>query len=340
MNKKSGTGLMDRRQFLTGFGACLGAGAVTGPAAWAETTAPTERNTAGIPMRTLGRTGAKITILGLGSAPVGHSKPGIEAGTKVYRAALEAGIGYVDTAHFYDDAETYLGQVIPAYRDRIFLATKALPTSPDPKESARQMQLQFETSLRLLRTDHVDLLHIHNVGSCSPEMILAPGGPLEFVRNAREKGLTRFVGITGHSLPLHCIGILNTGEIDVLMVVLNFVDNHIYSFTDKVLPVARKHGCGILAMKVFGGHAKGFAGYRQRGPAKMPVELLEKTMRFSLGIEGVAGAIIGPYTVDEAEQNVRWAKRYQPLSAAERQELDERGKAMASEWGPRFGPAA
>ena len=94
----------------------------------------------------------------------------------VYRAALEAGINYVDTAHLYDDAEAYLGELMPGWRDRIFLVTKAAPRSSDPRAAARDMQQQFDRSLRLLKTDHVDLLHVHSVGDKPPEMILAPGG--------------------------------------------------------------------------------------------------------------------------------------------------------------------
>ena len=72
----------------------------------------------------------------------------------------------------------------------------------------------------------------------------------------------------------------------------------------------------------------------------MPAALLEKSMRYSLGIEGVAGAVIGPYTVEEVKQNVEWAKRWNPLPLEERASLREEGKKLAAVWGPRFGPAA
>ena len=132
--------------------------------------------------------------------------------------------------------------------------------------------------------------------------------------------------------------VLETGAIDVLMVALNFVDFHTYRFEEEVLPVARKHHCGIVAMKVFGGHGGGFAGYRRRGPAKMPAEYLERAMRYSLSIDGVASSVIGPYTIDEVRQNVEWIKRFKPLSREEILALRETGKDMAAAWGPRFGP--
>ena len=330
---------MQRRDFLKGV-ALAGAGTVFQPAIMADLNPDAGKNAAGIPMRTLGRTKEKVTILGLGTAPVGHSMPGAEAGVPVYRMALEAGINYVDTAHGYDDAEQYLGELVPRYRDKIFLTTKSLPRSADPREAAREMQQQFERSLRLMKTDHVDLLHIHSVGDKAPEVILAPGGPLDFVRKAKEKGQTRFIGITGHNRPPRFKSLIETGEFDVLMVVLNFADYHTYRFEEEILPVARKHQCGILAMKVFGGHRNNFAGYRRRGPSKMPEEFLERALRYSLGIESVAGAVVGVYTAEEVRQNVEWAKRWQPLSKAESESLRAEGKKLAAEWGPRFGPAA
>jgi aryl-alcohol dehydrogenase-like predicted oxidoreductase len=328
-----------RREFLTSLGIWAGATALT-PNLLGAMNSDAGRNAAGIPLRVLGRTGAKITLLGLGSAPIGHSKPGADRGVPVYRAALEAGINYVDTAHIYDDAETYLGELVPKWRDQIFLATKARPESDDAKEAARQMEQQFEQSLRLLKTDHVDLLHIHSVADKDPAMILAPGGPLDAVKKMKDKGRTRFIGITAHNRHARVIELLKTGEVDVLMVALNFADYHQYRFEQEILPVARQHQCGILAMKVYGGHVNNFGGYRVRGPAKMPTEFLERSLRYSLGIPGVAGAVAGFYGTEEVEQSVAWTKRWKPLSAAEINALREEGRKLAVAWGPRFGPTA
>jgi uncharacterized protein len=331
---------MDRRRFLAGLGTLVGTGALAGPAVAAVLNAEAGTNPAGIPMRILGRTKAKVTIVGLGSACVGHSMPGAGVGVPVYRAALEAGVNLVDTARGYDDAEGYLGELMPQWRDKIFLTTKAMPDGATPREAATAMRESFEKSLRLLKTDHVDLFYLHNVGNYRPEILLGPGGPLEFAKQMKDSGKTRFIGVTGHCRTPRFVDILKTGEIDALMVVLNFVDYHTYRFEEAILPEARKQGCGILAMKVFGGHGRGFAGYRQRGPSKMPAARLEQAMRYSLSIEGVASAVIGTYTAEEVRQNVEWAKRYQPLSASERMALRQTGQDLAASWGARFGPAA
>jgi aryl-alcohol dehydrogenase-like predicted oxidoreductase len=331
---------LNRRDFLRGIGALAGATALSGPSALGGLNADAGKNAAGIPMRVLGRTKEKITILGLGTAPVGQSKPGLERGAAVYRAAIEAGINYVDTAHIYDDAEDYLGAVVPQYRDKIFLATKALSTNADPRAAAAEMQTQFEQSLRRMKTTHVDLLHIHSIGERDPAILLAPGGPLDFVKKMKEKGLARFIGVTGHNHVPRFAETINTGEIDAIMVALNFVDFHQYHFEEQILPLARKHGCGILAMKVFGGHCKAPGGYSKAGPSMMPADLLQQAMRYSLGIEGVAAAVVGAYTIEEVRQNAAWARNHTPLSPEEWAGLREHGKSLVDAWGPRFGPVA
>jgi predicted aldo/keto reductase-like oxidoreductase len=146
--------------------------------------------------------------------------------------------------------------------------------------------------------------------------------------------------VTGHNRPPRFAPVIESGEVDVIMVALNFADYHQYRFEEQILPAARRHGCGILAMKVYGGHAQGSAGYGRRGPAKIDGALLESALRYGLGIGGVAAAVIGVYGTDEVRQSVEWAKRYRPLAAAETVALREKGRPLAAQWGPHFGPAA
>lgn len=328
-----------RRSFLANLGAWTGTVMAT-PRLLAKGASKSSEVAGALPKRVLGRTGEKLTVIGLGAAPVGHSRPGVDAGVRVYRAALEAGVNWVDTAYIYNDAEDYLGALMPEWRDRIFLVTKARPDRDDARESSRQMQHQFEKSLRRLKTDHVDLLHIHSVTDRDPAMILAPGGPLEFVRKMKERGRTRFLGVTAHNRPARLKPLLETGELDVLMVALNFADYHQYTFEQDILPLARRQGCGILAMKVFGGHRNNLGGYSERGPAKMPDNLLETSLRYSLSIDGVAGAAIGAYSEDEFQQVAGWARRWTSMGEERQAALREQGRALVADWGPRFGPPA
>lgn len=335
---------IDRRQFLAGLGVLTAGAASAWPFSDHRPTPETNRHpdagttATGLPLRRLGRTGQQVTIIGLGTACIGHAMPGAAVGVPVYRAALEAGINLVDTARGYDDAESYLGQLMPQWRDKIFLTTKAGPNGRTPKEAVAAMQRQFEQSLRLLKTDHVDLFYLHNVGNYEPELILAAGGPLDFAKKLKEAGKTRFIGITSHCRVPRLKPILQTGEIDVVMVVLNFVDYHTYPFEEQVLPLARQQGCGIVAMKVFGGHSGGFAGYRRPGPSKMPAAKLQEALRYSLSIDGVAAAVLGAYTVEEVLQQVVWAKGFRPLTAEAGAALRREGRDWAASWGARFGP--
>lgn len=105
-----------------------------------------------------------------------------------------------------------------------------------------------------------------------------------------------------------------------------------------------KHGATVAipasSVNRQSGHGKNFAGYKQRGPSKLPLEFLEQSLRYRLGIEGVAGAVVGVYGVEEVKQNVEWAKRWKPLMPTEHAALREAGKKLVTAWGPRFGPVA
>jgi len=331
---------LPRRRFLKRLGALTGAALACPRAGLAAPTTQGPGLAGQLPVRELGRTGAKLTLVGLGSAPVGLCRPGKAQGARIYRTALEAGVNWVDTAYIYDDAEDYLSELMPEWRERIFLVTKARPEQEDPREAARQMEEQFQTSLRRLQTDHVDLLHIHSVTDQDPAMIMAKDGPMDFVRKMKDKGLTRFIGVTAHNRPSRLKPILESGGIDAMMVALNFADYHQYPFERDILPLARDRGVGILAMKVFGGHRNNLPGYNQPGPAKLESTLLEQSLHYSLNIEGVIAAAVGVYAAAEIEQAVEWARRWQPMPESQRISLREEGRTLVADWGPRFGPTA
>ncbi|MFH1741642.1 MAG: aldo/keto reductase [bacterium] len=292
-----------------------------------------------MPTRILGRTNERVSALGLGTAPMGHAYIGEDKAVPIIHAALDQGIRYIDTARIYDDAESYIGKVAPSRRDEMFLVTKVWA------DSASKAEENLTTSLKTLGVDHVDLCHIHCLGNRDPEKVLADDGTLAYLLKAKEKGLTRFIGATGHHNIPNFPAVLDTGLIDVLMVGLNFVDHHIYKFHETVIPLAKKHGMGIVAMKVFGGRMKMddqhfFAGYKTPGPAQMPKELLEEALRYCLNLDGVTTALAGVYNRDEILEDARWAKEYMPMTSSEIAAAEEKGKDMAPGWGPRFGSPA
>jgi len=288
-----------------------------------------------LPMRVLGRTGAKVTILGLGTAPIGEARGDVAEAAKIFAEVIDRGVNYVDTARGYGIAEQALGQVVPARRDKIFLVTKCWT------DSGAQAQKSFEESLRTLKTDHVDLVHIHHVGGKNLERVLAKDGILEYLLRQKEAGKTRFIGISGHARPPHFVKMLETDQIDVLMAVMNYADRNIYDFEGKVLPECRKRNVGAVAMKVYAGikggfpnHSKGYVG------CNTPPEMLPRALAYALDLEGVSVANVGPFTMEQAIANVEVARRYKPLTPAERQELLAHGEKLAPTLGPRYGPVA
>ncbi len=288
-----------------------------------------------LPTRVLGRTGAKVTILGLGTAPLGEARGDVSEAAKIFAETIDRGVTYVDTARGYGIAEEAIGQILPTRRDKIFLVTKCWT------DSGAQAQKSFETSLRTLKTDHVDLVHIHHIGGKEVERMLAKDGILEYLLKQKEMGKTRFIGISGHARPPIFLKMLETDKIDVLMAVMNYADRTIYDFEGKVLPACRKRNVGVVAMKVYAGIRGGFPNHSKAWVGcNTPAEFLPKALAYALDLEGVSVANVGPFTMEQAIQNVELARKYRPLTEAERKELIAYGEKLAQTLGPRYGPVA
>ncbi|HEX40716.1 MAG TPA: aldo/keto reductase, partial [Phycisphaerales bacterium] len=282
--------------------------------------------------RVLGRTGCKVTVLGLGTAPVGEGPPDVQEGIKVFEPVLDAGVNYVDTARIYGNAEEILGQVLPKRRDKVFLVTKV---STDSGQRAEQ---SLEQSLRTLKTDYLDLVHIHSIGGKNIDRVLAPDGVLEYLLKQKQAGKIRFIGTSGHNRPANFVRMIQTDQIDVVMPVMNYADCNIYNCEDVVLPEARKRNIGVVAMKVYVGIKGGFPNHRSGFVGCVtPQERMPQAIAYALDLEGVSSAVIGPYTAEQAMQNVEFAKKYTPLTSERRTELLAYGKTLAPTLGPRYG---
>jgi predicted aldo/keto reductase-like oxidoreductase len=285
-----------------------------------------------LPKRVLGRTKEKVTILGLGTAPVGEGPVGVEEGIKIFSEVIDRGVTYVDTARIYGNAEEILGHIIPKRRDKLFLVTKV------STDNGARAERSLNESLRRLKTDYIDLVHIHSIGTKNLGRVLASDGVLEFLLKQKEAGKIRFIGISGHNRPANFVRMIQTDQIDVLMCVMNHADRYIYDFESKVLPEARKRNVGCAAMKVYAGIKGGFPNHRSGfvGCATEP-ERLPHAMAYALDLESVSIAVVGPYTVEQAIQNVQLARKYKPLSSEQRASLMEYGKNLARSLGPRYG---
>jgi aryl-alcohol dehydrogenase-like predicted oxidoreductase len=285
-----------------------------------------------MPMRTLGRTGVKVSALGFGSAPLGQSFQPQEVFDRVVGEALDLGVNYLDTATIYDVAQERLGPIVKRHRDRIFLVTKT-------RGMSRGAALKtIEESLRLLQTDRLDLVHMHNVPDFDTDRLLDDNSALRGIQEAQKRGWVRFIGATAHYRISRVLPALETGLIDVTMLAMNYVDQHTYGFETKALPAARKHKMGIVAMKVLGG-APGFR-YSTPTPCYIPKERIRNAIRYALGIPGLTTAVIGFNFVEQVREAAAVVKSCKPLSQEELAALTAEGKQLAAEWGAHLGPVA
>jgi predicted aldo/keto reductase-like oxidoreductase len=204
--------------------------------------------------RTLGRTGEKVSIVGLGGYHIGMQQDASES-IGIIRAALDHGMNFMDNCWDYNDGESEvrMGKALQnGYRQKAFLMTKI--DGRDLKTAAQQI----DESLKRLQTDHIDLLQFHEVIRMSdPEKILGPGGGMEAALAARKAGKIRHIGFTGHKNPDVHLKMLHTAFarnfiFDAVQMPLNVMDAHFESFEKKVLPVLVEHKIGVLGMKSMG----------------------------------------------------------------------------------------
>jgi aryl-alcohol dehydrogenase-like predicted oxidoreductase len=205
----------------------------------------------GVPLRTLGRTGEKVSCIGLGGAHIGKQSTEEES-IRIIRSALDNGINFLDNCWDYNDgrSEVRMGKALrDGYRAKAFLMTKI---DGRTREAATQ---QLEESLRRLQTDHIDLLQFHEViRMTDPEHIFAPGAGMEAIVAAQKAGKVRYIGFTGHKSPDIHLKMLETASahhfhFDAVQMPLNLMDAHHESFETKVLPVLVKQEIGVLGMK-------------------------------------------------------------------------------------------
>lgn len=320
-----------RRTGMAAGGLFLGAGA-SGEAA----DAPAQQIDTGgeWPTRVLGRTGASVTTMTLGTAPAGFAKdfPPSEI-AKLVNEAIDLGITSIDTAPAYEKAEEGVGLALGSRRPNVFLATKVMADTVEEAEKS------FSNSLRLLKTDYVDLVYFHSLGNRRREGARGPEGAFHWLIRQKEAGKCRFVGVSGHHLPGCFPEFLASGEVDVLLTVVNFVDRHTYRFEEVVLPVAVQHNLGIVAMKVFGGANQKQGGYANPNvPPQLDPVHLQRAIRYALSTPGVTTLNIGVHNVRQLRQNVAWVKACEPMPPEEYAATLALGEPIAKQWGAHFGP--
>ncbi|MFN2219284.1 MAG: aldo/keto reductase [Anaerolineae bacterium] len=280
--------------------------------------------------RRFGRTGHMSTIVIFGAFAVGLLDQ--KEADAVMEQVLAHGINHIDVAPSYAEAELRLGPWLETHRDRFFLGCK---TQLRDKDQARE---ELHRSLERLRVDRFDLLQLHAVTTMEElEACFAPGGSLEAIVEAREEGLTRFLGITGHGLQAPAVQLeaLNRFDFDSLLFTLNFkmwADESYRRDASRLIEVAQERDIGTMVIKTW---ARGPWGeqeprYHTWYEPFEDEEMIEQALRFNLsqpvtGVINAGDARLLPMILDAAE-------RFRPMDDAEQAAL----LATASEYEPLF----
>jgi aryl-alcohol dehydrogenase-like predicted oxidoreductase len=309
-----------RRTFVKG-AAVVTASMLTKPAFGIGADAQdSDKNGESVPHRPLGKTGEKVSALGVGGYHLGSLKNQQEA-NELVATAIGAGINFFDNCWEYHDglSEEKLGIALKGKRQNAFLMTKVC-THGRGKEVAMK---QLEESLRRLQTDHIDLWQIHEVVYYNdPDLIFAPGGAAEALLAAKQQGKVRFVGFTGHKNPsIHLRMLQQNFPFDAVQMPLNCMDATFRSFETQVLPVANQKGLGVLGMKSLGG-----SGEMVANGAVTAHEGLSYAMSLP-----VSTTISGMDSLEVLHQNLKTAAGFKPLSPEAMQATRDRVRTLAAD---------
>ncbi len=262
---------------------------------------------AALPQRVLGRTGARVSIVGLGGYHM--AIPDEQESLRIVRAAIDGGITFLDNCWDYHDgaSERRMGRALrDGYRERVFLMTKIDGRS---KENAAR---QLDASLARLEVEHVDLLQLHEViRDDDPARTFAPGGAIEALLEARAAGKARFLGFTGHKAPRIHAAMLDAARAygftwDAVQLPLNVLDAHFDSFERQLLPRLVEEGVGVIGMKPL---ADG------RIP-QVNVAGAEEALRYAMSLP-VSVTVTGCDSMERVEQALRVARGFTPLAEDE-----------------------
>lgn len=191
--------------------------------------------------RTFGKTDERLSIIGFGGIVIKDTQPA-EA-SRLVGNAIDRGINYFDVAPSYGDAQECLGPALEPYRNQVFLACK---TGKRDGESAKA---DLHESIKLLRTDTIDLYQLHGMKSWKDyDQALAPGGALEAIIEAREKGQLRYIGFSAHSDEV-ALALIDQFDFDSVLFPVNWVNYIKADFGPRVVAKAYEKGIGRLALK-------------------------------------------------------------------------------------------
>jgi predicted aldo/keto reductase-like oxidoreductase len=262
----------------------------------------------GIPYRTLGRTGEKVSVVGLGGYHLGKQSDPDES-IRIIRTGIDEGINFLDNCWDYNggESEIRMGKALrDGYRQKAFLMTKI------DGRTKTAAAAQLDESLRRLQTDRIDLLQFHEViRDSDPDRIFAKGGAIEVVLEAKKAGKIRFIGFTGHKSPDIHLKMLATAskhgfKFDAVQMPLNVMDAHFNSFEKRVLPVLTENGIAVLGMKPMGDHVI------LESKTVTPTECLYYSMNLPTSV-----VITGCDSMGILQQALHAARNFQPMNSSQ-----------------------
>lgn len=254
--------------------------------------------------RNLGKTGLKVSRLGFGGIPI--QRIDAEGTRKLMHQLLDAGVNYIDTARGYTVSEEYLGFGLDGIREHFILATKGRALTK------AAMQADIETSLRNLRTDYIDLYQFHNPSAADLEQILAPGGAMEAMQEAKAAGKIRHIGVTTHSVELFA-RLVEMDWVETIMFPYNIVENQAQELIEK----CAEKGIGFICMKPLAGGA---------------IEDGRLALRYIAANDAVTEIIPGMAAPEELEQNIAAINDTTPLTDAELAAMQQIRDALGTQF--------
>ncbi len=286
-----------------------------------------------MPTRNLGKTGFQVGIFSLGGQAAIEQADNFDVAVPLIEKALDLGVNYVDTSARYGGvedrwSEQYFGEVMKTRRSEAYLATK---THDRTRDGSLKL---LERSLELLKTDHIDLWQMHNLARMEQvEEVFAPGGAIEALKEAREEGIVRNLGISGHADPDVLMAAIERFDFDTVLLALNAADPHHLSFKEKLLPMAVEREMGIIGMKI---PARGLILSSWKAPddpnsryaGTVPGTLnMREAMRYVLSLP-VSTVIVGCDDIPQLEENIEIARSFNPLSEDQLAKLEERAEPV------------
>ena len=259
--------------------------------------------------RRLGRTGHRSSLAILGAAAFGASTP--EETEAAVVLAVASGVNHLDIAPQYGEAQRLLGPLVPRYRDHWFVACKTMRTNPDG------VRVQLEESLGLLGCERFDLYQVHALTSLAD--LDARASAFEAIAEARDEGLTRFIGVTGHNVETveAQVEAVRRYDLDTVMFPVNprlWADTAYRRGAERLLEVASDRDLGVMAIKAAAARPWG-DGPRHSTTWYEPYtdeSEVERGVRFALSVPGVH-AFCTPGDVNVLPMALRAAERFAPI---------------------------